>query len=79
MDNGVSWNDLVFDIGCYKHNDVNEELRRMMMVIGRKKEDTDLKPNENTFRSIMIISVVTPVDFTDANSNRSALGFDIKQ
>ena len=37
QDNGTSWKDLTFAVGCYEHEDINEELQRMMVLIGGKK------------------------------------------
>ena len=49
-----------------------------MEVIRGKKTDIILKPNKNTFQTIMIISGTVQVDFTIPNSIRTALGFDAK-
>ena len=37
LDNGVSWSDLTFAVGCYEHRDINKELQRMVQVLGGKK------------------------------------------
>ena len=37
LDNGVSWSDLTFAVGCYEHKDINKELERMVQVLGGKK------------------------------------------
>ena len=78
QDNGTSWKDLTFAVGCYEHEDINEELQRMMVLIGGKKDDIILKPNKNTFQTIMTISGVVQVDFNIENSIRTVLGFDAK-
>ena len=44
LDNGTSWNDLTFAVGCYEHKDINAELQRQLVVLGGKKEDIILKP-----------------------------------
>ena len=43
-----------------------------------EKEDIILKPNKNTFQTIMIISASVQVDFTVPQSIRTVLGFDSK-
>ena len=78
LDNGTSWNDLTFAIGCYEHKDINEELQRMVVLLGGKKDDIVLKPNKNTFQTIMTISGVVQVNFKVDNSIRTVLGFDEK-
>ena len=78
LDNGTSWNDLTFAVGCYEHKDINEELQRMMVLLGGKKDDIVLKPNKNTFQTIMTISGVVQVNFKVDNSIRTVLGFDEK-
>ena len=78
LENGTSWNDLTFAVGCYKHKDINEELQRMMVLLGGKKDDIVLKPNKNTFQTIMTISGVVQVNFKVDNSIRTVLGFDEK-
>ena len=70
---GVSWYDLTFAIGCYEHEDINNELQRQVEVIGGKKTDIILKPNKNTFQSIMTISGTVQVDFKIPNSIRPVL------
>ena len=76
LDNGTSWKDLEFAVGCYEHDDINEELQRMLVVVGGKKDDVILKPNRNTFQTIMIIAETVQVDFHAPNSIRTVLGFD---
>ena len=78
LDDGLSWHDLAFAVGCYEHKDINTELQRMLVVLGGKKEDIILKPNKNTFQTIMIISASVQVDFTVPQSIRTVLGFDSK-
>ena len=78
LDNGTSWNDLTFAIGCYEHKDINEELQRMVVLLGGKKDDIVWKPNKNTFQTIMTISGVVQVNFKVDNSIRTVLGFDEK-
>ena len=73
---GVTWYDLTFAVGCYEHKDINKELQRMLEVIGGKKTDITLKPNKNTFQTIMIITDNVLVDFRTPNSIRTVLGFD---
>ena len=76
--NGVLWHDLTFAVGCYEHEDINNELQRQVEVIGGKKTDIILKPNKNTFQTIMTISGAVQVDFNIPNSIRTVLGFDAK-
>ena len=76
--NGALWHDLTFAVGCYEHEDINDELQRQVEVIGGKKTDIILKPNKNTFQTIMTISGAVKVDFTIPNSIRTVLGFDAK-
>ena len=76
LDNGTSWIHLTFAIGCYEHKDINEELQRMLVTVGGKKDDIILKPNRNTFQTIMTITANVQVDFTAPNSIRTVLGFD---
>ena len=78
LDNGTSWKDLEFAVGCYEHDDINEELQRMLVVVGGKKDDVILKPNRNTFQTIMSIAGNVQVDFKIPNSIRKVLGFDEK-
>ena len=78
LDSGTSWNNLTFAVGCYEHKDINEELQRQMIVLGGKKDDIILKPNKNTFQSIMTISGNVQVDFNIPNSIRTVLGFNPK-
>ena len=73
---GVTWYDLTFAVGCYEHKDINKELQRMLEVIGGKKTDITLKPNKNTFQTIMIITDNVLVDFRTPNAIRTVLGFD---
>ena len=49
-----------------------------MEAIGGKKTDIILKPNKNTFQTIMTISGAVQVDFNIPNSIRTVLGFDAK-
>lgn len=76
LDEGESWNELTFAVGCYEHEDINKELQRMVVEAGGKKEDIVLAPNNNTFQTIMTISTNVQVDFTIKNSIRTVLGFD---
>ena len=78
LDNGTSWNDLTFAVGCYEHKDINAELQRMVVVLGGKKEDIILKPNKNTFQTVMTINGTVQVDFRSENSIRNVLGFNSK-
>ena len=78
LDNGTTWKDLIFAVGCYEHEDINKELQRMMAVIGGRKEDIILKPNKNTFQTIMTISGSVQVNFKSDDSIRTVLGFDKK-
>ena len=75
---GALWHDLTFAVGCYEHEDINDELQRQVEVIGGKKTDIILKPNKNTFQTIMTISGAVKVDFKIPNSIRTVLGFDAK-
>lgn len=75
---GSSWSDLTFAVGCYEHRDINEELQRMVVVLGGNKDDIILKPNKNTFQTIMTITGKVQVDFTVEDSIRTILGFDSK-
>ena len=50
LDNGTSWNELTFAVGCYEHKDINEELQRMLVVLGGQKDGIVLKPNKIHFR-----------------------------
>ena len=78
LDSGTSWNNLTFAVGCYEHKDINEELQRMLLVIGGKKDDIILKPNKNTFQTVMTISGNVQVDFQGEDSIRTVLGFNSK-
>ena len=78
LDSGRSWNDLTFAVGCYEHKDINAELQRQLLVIGGKKEDIILKPNKNTFQTVMTINGTVQVDFRSENSIRTVLGFNSK-
>ena len=73
---GTTWHELTFAVGCYEHKDINKELQRQLVVIGGKKTDITLKPNKNTFQTIMIITDNVLVDFRTPNSIRTVLGFD---
>ena len=72
----TTWYDLTFAVGCYEHKDINNELQRQLEVIGGKKTDIILKPNKNTFQTIMIVAENVLVDFVHPNSIRTVLGFD---
>ena len=63
MGNRTSWNDLIFDVGCYEHKDVKAELERMVVTLGGKKDDIILKPNKNTFQTGMTHAGAVQVDF----------------
>ena len=76
LDAGTSWNDLTFAVGCYERKDINAELQ--VVVLGGKQEGIILKPNKNTFQTIMIITANVQVDFTVPQSIRTVLGFDSK-
>ena len=76
LDNGVSWSDLTFAVGCYEHKDINKELERMVQVLDGKKDDIVLTPNKNTFQTVMTLTANVQVDFTIKNSIRTVLGFD---
>ena len=78
LDNGTSWWEITFPVGCYEHKDINKELQRMVIGLGGKKNDIILKPNKNTFQTIMTISENVQVDFKILNSIRTVLGFDSK-
>ena len=78
LDNGTTWNDLTFAVGCYEHKDINEELQRLIVAVGGKKTDVILQANKNTFQSIMTIRGTVQVDFTIDNSIRTVLGFNSK-
>ena len=73
---GITWYDLTFAVGCYEHKDINDELQRMLVLIGGKKDDIVLKPNKNTFQTIMTITTNVQVDFSIPNSIRTVLGFN---
>ena len=75
---GTSWSDLTFAVGCYEHKDINKELQRQLVVLGGKKDDIILKPNKNTFQTVMVISGKVLVDFQIENSIRTVLGFNSK-
>ena len=74
--NGTHWYNLTFAVGCYEHKDINDELQRMLVLIGGKKNDIVLKPNKNTFQTIMTITTNAQVDFSIPNSIRTVLGFN---
>ncbi len=76
IDGTTTWQELTFPVGCYEHKDINKELQRQLVVIGGKKTDITLKPNKNTFQTIMIIMDNVLVDFKIPNSIRTVLGFD---
>ena len=48
----------------------------MLVLIGGKKDDIVLKPNKNTFQTIMTITTNVQVDFSIPNSIRTVLGFN---
>ena len=75
---GTTWYNLTFAVGCYEHKDINDELQRMLVLIGGKKGDIILKPNKNTFQTVMTIMDKVQVDFAIPNSIRTVLGFDAK-
>ena len=75
---GATWYNLTFAVGCYEHKDINDELQRMLVLIGGKKGDIILKPNKNTFQTVMTIMDKVQVDFAIPNSIRTVLGFDAK-
>ena len=74
--NGAHWYNLTFAVGCYELDDINDELQRMIVLIGGKKNDIVLEPNRNTFQSIMTIMDNVQVNFAIPNSIRTVLGFD---
>jgi hypothetical protein len=78
LNNGTSWADLTFAIGCYEHEDINRELQRMVVEMGGKRDDIILTANQNTFQTIMTNTAMVQVDFTTENSIRTVLGFDSK-
>ena len=78
LNKGTSWEDLVFSIGCYEHDDINKELQRMVVAVKGKENDIILKANKNTFQTVMILAENVQVDFTIKNSIRTVLGFDSK-
>ena len=78
LNNGTSWADLTFAIGCYEHEDINRELQRMVVEMGGKRDDIILTANQNTFQTIMTNTAMVKVDFTTENSIRTVLGFDSK-
>ena len=78
LDDGTSWNDIQFDVGCYEHKDINNELQRKLVIAGGKKDDITLKANKNTFQTIMIINGKVCVDFEGQDSIREVLGFEPK-
>ena len=78
LDSGTSWSNLAFAVGCYEHKDINAELQRQLVVLGGKKDDITLKPNKNTFQTIMTIAGNVQVDFTVKDSIRTVLGFNSK-
>ena len=78
VNGGTHWYDLTFAVGCYEHEDINNELQRMVVLIGGKKNDIVLEPNRNTFQTIMTCSSNVQVDFAIPNSIRTVLGFDAK-
>ena len=78
LDNGTEWKDLIFSVGCYEHEDINNELQRMVVAAGGKQKDIILKANKNTFQTIMILTENVQVDFKIENSIRTVLGFNSK-
>lgn len=78
LNNGTSWADLTFAIGCYEHEDINRELQRMVVEMGGKRDDIILTANQNTFQTVMTNTAMVKVDFTTENSIRTVLGFDSK-
>ena len=78
LDSGTTWNDITFAVGSYEHKAINDELQRMVVVLGGKKEDVILKANRNTFQSILIVNGSVQVDFTGDKSIRDILGFEAK-
>ena len=34
---GTTWYNLTFAVGCYEHKDINNELQRMLVLIGGKR------------------------------------------
>ena len=79
VDEGATWYEIHFAVGCYEHKDINTELQRLIVEkCSGNKDDIILKPNRNTFQTIMTISENAQVDFDIANSIRTVLGFDSK-
>ena len=78
LDSGASWNKITFAVGSYEHKAINDELQRMIVALGGKKDDVVLKANRNTFQSVLIISGSVQLDLSGDRSIRNILGFEAK-
>ena len=47
---GTTWYNLTFAVGCYEHKDINDELERMMVLIGGKRVISFLNPIKIHFK-----------------------------
>ena len=70
-DGGISWKRIIIPVGCYEIRAISKEVEHQL-----GKGIVVITPNINTLQCIMTIKDKYVVDFNDANSLRSVLGFN---
>ena len=80
-DNGVTWVDINIPEGSYEITDINNLIQRIMEDNGHYDSSNKvyyitIGANNNTLKSVVDIATNYKVDFTQANSIRTVLGFN---
>ena len=73
------WETLKIPVGCYEIDAINDELQRLIIEAGGKKDMVILSPNNNTLRCVLNVKDEKyEIDFNVENSLRTVLGFNAK-
>ena len=75
----LGWKTVTIPTGCYEITNINEELQRLIVQLGGKKDKVVLSPNNSTLRCVLEVKDDKyGVDFRVDHSLRTVLGFDAK-
>ena len=75
----AGWKTLTIPTGCYEITAINEEMQRLIVQLGGKKDKVVLSANNSTLRCVLEVKDDKyEVDFRGDHSLRTVLGFDGK-
>jgi hypothetical protein len=74
--NNTTWKTITLPSGAYNVTDINNEIKRHIVINGDNADSIDITPNYNTLKTRIVLTNNYQIDFTITNGLNSVLGFD---